>query len=263
MLSRAELKAGQLGKLDVAQKIAEVHQELEPASRVSQTRVEKPETLGRADLERIVARQVDRYIVLGFYAEVYPGIPEEEAKTKYRADFTLPEDAAQPAEYASRFDVVLAVEPRISLTRKHELAARIKELDLDSVARRWSTSKVKEWINTGNIRDLTDHPTDVPYLIFTHDGQKYRPYSVEKALTLFEADEVGSPQLEVTDFFLQKPSLFVKRGIDAAGSRSEHDVVPCLTAFFDGPKVSADWLDYPGQLWGALSRGKEIIRLGA
>src|SRR3989344_1198295 len=113
--------------------------------------------LWREDLERIITGQVNRYINLGFHLEVYPGLSEENAKARYRADFALPEQAVQPAEYVGRFDVVLPVEPRISLTRKHKLVGRMKELGLESVARKWKTSQVAEWINTEAIRDLTPH----------------------------------------------------------------------------------------------------------
>lgn len=241
MLNKVEAEARQFREADVA----------------------KTEALTRADLERVVVGQVERYIALGFYAEVYPGIEEEEAKAKYRADFTLPENAAQPVKYSGRFDVVLAVEPRISLTRKHELAARIKELGLDTVARRWTTSRVREWINTGNIEDLTDHPTNVPYLVFTYNGKKHRLNTVTRAEDLFAGDEVRSPQLEVTDLFLQIPRFFVSQeGLYAAGSRYGRVLVPRLGTLFDEPEVQADSSDYRPRGWGVASRGKDVIRLG-
>lgn len=225
--------------------------------------VEKPEALSRVDLEKIVAGQVGKHIALGFHTEVYPQLSAEGAEEQYRKDFILPEGAAQPAEYVGRFDVALVVEPRISLTRKHELAKRIMELDLDSVARGWATSQVREWVNTGNIQDLTEHPTDKPYLVFTHDGQRYRPFTVKQAIQRFADDEVGNPQVEITDLFLKHPEYFVDHGIYAAGSHYGGGLVPCLGAFSDEPGVSADLFGSPFQSWGAGSRGKEYIILGA
>ncbi len=38
-------------------------------------------------LESIITRQVDNLVSLGFWSEVYPELPENEARAKYRADF--------------------------------------------------------------------------------------------------------------------------------------------------------------------------------
>ena len=195
------------------------------------------EALIAPDLELIIAQQVNRLIQLGFHKEL--GMSKEE----YRAGFTLPAGASQPESYKGRFDALLVVEPRIVLARQHARAG------------------IKEWINTDNIQNLTKFP-DTPYAVWTHDGQKYRPFSVEKAIKRFATDEVGSPQIEVTALYLQHPEYFKNRGVDAAGSRGGGGGVPGLDTFVGGPGVRAPWIDRPGQGWGAGSRGKEIIRLG-
>ena len=251
MLNRAELEAGQRGRPD-------------RVIRVSQTRLERViEPFTRADLEKVVPGQVERYIALGFHSEVYPKLEEDEAKARYRADFTLPKDAAQKPEYVGHLDVVSVHDPRIPLTRKHELAARIKELDLDEVARRWTTTRVDEWIDISNIEDLTTYPTDIPYLVFTHDGQKYRKISVTQAKKQFKDFEVGSPQGEVTDLFLQEPAFFVDIGIYGGGSRLRYGYIPFLDTFYGRPSVHAYSPGKPDAYWGVLSRGKIYIPLGS
>lgn len=215
-------------------------------------------------LEWIVAGQAERNIQLGLASEVYPGLSPEDAAEQYRNDFIVPKGAYSLAEsYRGRFDVALAVDPRIELVRKHELAGRIKELGLDSIVGKWRTSRVQEFIDTGRIQDLTDHPTKVPYLVFTHDGQRFRYISVEEAISRFESDEVGNPQLEVTDLFLKHPEYFNHRGMFAVGSRSEDGDVPCLATWRGHPKVGAPLVGYPRRGLGALSRGEDFIELGA
>lgn len=189
------------------------------------------------DLEQVVSRQVDRYVGLKFHEEL--GMSESE----YRQSLSLPEGVMQPETYRGRFDVLLVVEPRISLARQHRLA------------------KIAEYIATDKIVNLTEIPNK-PYAVWTHDGQIYRPITVEQARNQFKDDEVGSPQLEVTDFYLQHPEYFKGRGIDAAGSQYEGGYAPYLAAFHGGPRVVAYGVGSQPQLWGALSRGKEIIKLG-
>lgn len=226
---------------------------------------EKREPLRRTDLERIISEQVDRYIALGFHEEVYKNLPVQEAEAKYRADFTLPPEAAQPGEYVGRFDIPLVVEPRISLRKKYKLAKKLKDMNLDSITTEWETSKIDK--STGKIIDQTDHPTDRPYLIFTCDGKKYRGSSVEKALERFKDDEVGITQLELTDLFLQSPKYFVV-GISAAGShdvvkyhKRGHIYVPSLLMLVNRVEALSFLITNKQEL-GVGSCGREIIRLG-
>lgn len=196
------------------------------------------DTLAVLGLGFVVAACVDRFIELGFHEEM------GQTQDEYRAKFILSEGAKQPESYRGRFDVAVVVEPRIRLARLHERAG------------------IRDYINTDNVTDITEYPKDCPYIIFTHDGQRYRPYSVEKALTLFEDDEVGTPQVEVTGFYLKHPEYLIRRGVDAAGSRYEGDDVPFFDLFYGRPKVIARRIDHVDYSWGPLSRGKEIIRLG-
>lgn len=188
-------------------------------------------------LEWLVSRQVNRFIELGFHSEV------AQTEEEYRRYLALPEGLTQPEAYKGRFDIPLVVEPRLSLTTTHCIAG------------------ITEYIKTGNIENLTPVPK-TPYIAWTHDGTKYQPYSVEKALTLFAEDEVGSPQIEVTSLYLSHPEFFRGRGIDAAGSRHGGSRVPYLYTFHGRPGVRAGRVGNPDSLWGALSRGNEIVVLG-
>ena len=227
---------------------------------------ESREGMVMPELEFVVGGQVNRMIRLGYHTEVYPDLSLEMAELQYRADCVLPEGADQPEDLAGRFDFTIVGEPRISLVRKHELAAKLKELNLDRMVRNWPTSRVAEYIDTGKIEDEKDeelYPTDVPYIFFTHDGQRHLGHSPKDGIKRFDSDEIGKLQRESTDHFMQKPIHFRRRGHDAVGSRYGGGRVPCLYAFDDGPEVDAGSLGYRFRGWGAASRGKEIIRLGA
>lgn len=200
------------------------------------------------ELELTVTQQVDRLInQFGLHLEVYSGLNPEEAALQYRRDFALPTGATMPEEYKGRFDQrILVVDPRVELSTLHQKAG------------------VPEYINTSAITNLTEVPR-VPYVTFTHDSQKYRPYSVEQALAMFAGDEVGRPQVEISHHYLQFPKDFTKNGMvgmDAVGSRFRGGYVPCLGLLYGRPEVYARWIDDPSRGWGAGSRGKEIIELG-
>ena len=181
------------------------------------------------DLKAEWERQVKRLLGLGFHEEL--GMTE----AAYRN--SIPEFLPQPEEYKGRFDIPLIVETRIPLKRQHQLAG------------------IPEYIDTDNIENLTPVP-DKPYTIWTHDANRYRRLSVERATVQFSEDEVGSPQFEVTALYLHKP--FNNRGVDAAGSRFESGDAPYLNVFRGEPGVYSDWIDDPGGDWGALSRGSQI-----
>lgn len=219
--------------------------DLEGLAREFNPQEAKPAVL--QSLEAIVTAQVDRLIELGFHAEVYPDLPNEEAKAKYRADFAIPQGGiTQPEAYKGRFDVLLVIDPRVLLTRQYAL----------------SRPEIIEYIDAGKITDETPVPGK-PYAIWTHDAQRYRPYSVDKAKEQFADDEVGGLQVEVTSLYLHHPEFFRDHGVDAAGSHYGSGGVPYLDTFFGRPRVSADSSAGRDRHWGALSRGKEIIDLGA
>ncbi len=197
----------------------------------------------RLALEKIVAKCVDRYLGLGFHIFIYPDVSEEEAVEKYRKDFSIPGGASKPEEYDSRFDVYYAVEPRVSLSRKHKRAG------------------ISELTDTLKISNST-HIPDKPYIAFTHDGTLYLPYTVNQAVRRFSEDEVGESQTETTDLYLNHPVLFAIFGRDAAGSRTEYGNVPSLVAFFGRPRVEENRPGASHQHWGVGSRGKKIIELG-
>lgn len=190
------------------------------------------------NLELVIASSVDRFVELGLHEKL--GKTEQD----YRAEFVLPEGAGQPESYKGRFDIPVVVEPRVSLAFIHKRAG------------------IREYIDTDKVRNLVECPTDYPYIIFTHQGYRYRPYSVDRALTLFEDDEIGAPQIEVSSLYLEHPEFFLGRGLDAAGSQYEDNEVPFFDTFYGKPKVIARKIDHEDYSWGALSRGKEIIRLG-
>jgi len=205
----------------------------------------QPESIVIPSMELVVSKHVERYIGLGFYREVYPNLDDEEATARYREDFALPVSGVeQPEAHRGRFDVYLVVDPRINLPRQHKRA------------------KIAEYIDTGKITNLTQFPRR-PYVVFTHDANRYRPHTVDQAIAKFAGDEVGSPQVEVTALYLNYPQFFRDHGVDAAGSRYKSDYVPCLYTFHGRPEVGAYWSGDVSRYWGALSRGKEIIELGA
>lgn len=178
--------------------------------------------------------QLARFLELGFHNIL--GIE----KGKYKDCF--PQFAVPPESYKGRFDIPLLVESRIALQRQHQAAG------------------IVEYINTNRISNVTYVPA-VSYAINTHDAQRYRPYSVEDALTYFASDEVVSPYIEVLALHLQHPEIFEDHGIDAAGSRSEDVRVPYLFVFLGKPGVGAGWIGSPRSDWGAGSRGN-VVTLG-
>lgn len=202
------------------------------------------ETPLRITLEAVVATCAFRYIGLGFHTFIYPDVSEEEATEKYLGDFAVPKDARMPKEYKGRFDVINAVDPRVPPKEKDK------------------RGKINEWINTGNIEDQTFIP-EKPYIVFTHDGTLYLPYTVNQAIGRFAEDEVGEPLTETIDLYLNHPEFFRTRGRDAAGSRTVYGDVPCLSVFNGYPRVDAESPGNPRQDFGAGSRGKKIIVLGS
>ncbi|OGH39068.1 MAG: hypothetical protein A3B44_03145 [Candidatus Levybacteria bacterium RIFCSPLOWO2_01_FULL_38_21] len=183
-------------------------------------------------------RKIDNFIDLGFHSEL------GQSEIEYRRSLALPEGVVQPEAYKGRFDLLIPVEGRIPLKRQYELAG------------------IREWIDTGKITNITPI-LDGPFAIWTHDARRYRPYSVEQAIKQFKDDEVGSPQIEVIALYLQYPEFFRDQGVAAAGSRDECDRAPELYMFAGEPEANASWIGHRDQRWGALSRGKEIINLGA
>lgn len=134
---------------------------------------------------------------------------------------------------------MLPVDPRLSLSTQYDLLG------------------VTAYFNTGRVTNRTAVP-DRPYVIWTRDGQLYRPYSVDEALELFAPDEVGATLGEVTALYAQHPDFFKGRGIDASGSRDDSYRVPYLNTFYGNARVSASRGDYHDSRWGALSRGNEV-----
>lgn len=220
---------------------------------------QSPENItGLPSLEQEVARQRDRYIELGFHKEVYPDTDEADAKERYRADFTLPDGTEQPKGYKGRFDVSLVIEPRINLPMQH----------------RRQNPPILEKIGTADILNLIDIPR-TPYLVWTHDGQRYNKFSVQQTMASFADDEVGSPQIEVTALYLQYPEYFKDEGykdaaVIATGSRdgstwgSERKLVwaTLIDAYKGQPTVGSCWLGPMVIDAGKASRGKEITELG-
>lgn len=229
------------------------------------------EILRRSDLERLVMPQVDRYIALGFHREVYPGLDQEQASALYRNDCAIPEEMQWPLGYdVNLFDIVLLVEPRVFLTEQHRLAGRIKELGLEPVANTWGTSQVTEVINTEKIYDLTDHPKDVPYVVFArYEEELTRSSRGGILLPPVNDSRFNSwcPQLEVTGLFLQRPDLFVKLGMIALGSlygTGRGNVYPCFGVSSDEPIILALIGEQMHlRRWNKLSRARGVITLGA
>jgi len=206
--------------------------------------------IGLSSLEAAVRKQVNQYIALGFHKEVYPNIEEVEAIARYRANFTLPEGASQPEDYKGRFDVPLVVEPRLALSLQHAN----------------SKPPIQERCKTDNIQNLTEFP-NTPYLVWTHNGQRYSKLSTEQTIHSLAGDEVGSPQIEVTALYLQHPEYFEGKGykgaaVIAIGSRCDVVWATLIDAYKGQPNVSSCWLGPMVTDPCKGSRGKEIIMLG-
>lgn len=220
---------------------------------------EPPQTL---DLETVVGRQVDRYIKLGFHRLIYRDLPEEAAIAKYKADFALPQGAAQAEEYKGRFDIALVVDPRASLWFQYNVIDNRVE-GLTSIKDR------SDLIDIKRIADQTEHP-DGPYLIFTHDGQRYKTEGlygrqIKEMQASFAQDEVGNTLHEATGLYIQYPEYFGDgRGSVAAGSRDEHGDVPLFAGYKGYQTVGAfKEDDNISQNFGAFSRGRNVIELGS
>lgn len=176
-------------------------------------------------------RQVGRLIELGYHREL------RKSEATYRNQ--MPAFAPQPESYKGRFDIPLLVDPRLSLKTQIRLAGINPSIQLEKIA------------------DIMIVPTE-PYSIWTHDGNRYRQFSVKNAISKFLSDEAPSPQVEVMSLFIQHTEIFKDHGVDATGSIYGKDNIPCIDTFFGRPELSHGVYDHPDSRWGTLSRGKSI-----
>ncbi len=202
----------------------------------------RAEHLRHPDLSEAVHKAVARFIGLGFHKAVYPDISEEEARGRYRKDFTLRQGASMPEDYQERFPVINVVEPRIPISEKASLAGI-------------------ERINACIVTNETQI-SDKPYVAFTHDGYRYFRHKVDEAISEFTGDEVGEPLTETIDLYLNHPRILKYHGRDSIGSRIMNDGIPSVDTFRGHPKIEASSSDDPSPYYGAGSRGKKIIELG-
>lgn len=183
------------------------------------------------ELQAIWEKQVSRLISLGFNREV--------GKSEFTYRRMMPQFAPQPQAYIGRFDIPLLVDPRISLKQLHKLAG------------------IHSMSHEEQIVDVVKVP-DVPYAVWTHDGNRYRMHSVKEAISHFQPDELPSPLVEVIALYLQHPEFFQDHGIDATGSVFGMESVPCIDTFLGSPELNIGAIDHPDNRWGALSRGSSI-----
>lgn len=206
------------------------------------------------ELQYKISKQVDRLLLLGFHREL--GKSEDD----YRADFSLPEDAQKPLGW-QKFRVRLVTDPRVSLRRACELAAGGTNIGLEAID--VPDGYAEEIVNS------TEFPADQPYMVITHNGQRYRPIPVAVAEKEFQDSEVGSPLIEIVHSYLQYPRNFRDHGHDAAGSTLEH-FIPWLARFNKevGPRsegkitIGACGRWDENSYWGAVTRSREMILLG-
>ena len=204
---------------------------------------------GETELNQTVQGQLNRYINKGLHRKIYPKDDPSQAEQKYRQDFVLPSGSIQPESYSGRFNQPLVVDPRLNL-EDYCRPARVGSFETDIV-------------------DVVPTP-DTPYLLFTHDGQRYLSRSVSEAERMFAADEVGSTIIEVMAQYIQYPKNFptynfiIGRGIMATGSRCENaSNVPDLSSVaLGGTTIGSSGLDEGERYWGAGSRGRKVILLG-
>lgn len=149
----------------------------------------------------------------------------------------LPPFFPQPESYQSRFDIPLLIDPRMPLKKLHRLIGITSSIDEDLIVN-------------------TIKPLQEPYTVWTHDANRYRPFSVKDAIKNFQPDELVTLQLEVTALYMHYPVIFQNHGVDASGSMFGTASVTCIDTFHDGPTLSQGSLDHPDSRWGALSRGK-------
>lgn len=193
-------------------------------------------------IRALAARQVNRYVELGFHEEL--GLKEN----AYRARLALPKKLDIPATYKG--GIPLVVDSMLTLPALIRRAG-IREHGtlLDNILNKLIT---------------TDHPTDGrPYLAWTHDGSMYQGDSVQVASAKFSTEELPSPLEEAISLFLLQPGIFENGGIVAAGSRLTDGRFPRLYVSQGQPHIDAHFFGVPNHnYYGILSSGKGVVLLG-
>ncbi len=182
--------------------------------------------------EAIRDKQLERLERFGFHKELGQSCRE------YEEGF--PQFLPQPEEYKARFDIPLVVETRIPLLRQHKLAGINEFIDIDYVTNLTSVPS-RHLIPSGPMM-----LAPLPQCKRTASARALCPPD----------DEVGSPLVEVTALYLQRPDIFKDHGVDAPGSRLPW--IPSLRILNGKSWVDNRWPEDQNESWGALSRGKQI-----
>lgn len=183
------------------------------------------------EIQIVWEKQVRKMIALGFNDEI------KKSEGGYR--MSVPKFEEQPEAYKGRFDLPLLIDPRIPLKKIHKLAG------------------IHAAVDENIIVDMYKSP-ELPYVIWTHDANRYRHLSVREVMTKMQSDETACSQLEVSSLFIHYPEVFADHGVDATGSMYGADSVPCINTFFGKPELSHGGFDHPDNRWGALTKGTYI-----
>ncbi len=186
-------------------------------------------------LEELVARQVSRFIALGFHQEL--GKTED----KYREDFSLPEELTNLGEYKRTQGLPLVVDPRVPLGKQHRSVNMVEYIDLEEVS------------------EETPAPSK-PYLLWVNVEENNPPTTAE-IINGFSGDKIGATHHELISFYLNYPRMFIDHGIAAGGARYKGDI-PFIQRFIGVFGVSRGQLEDRFPSWRVMSRNGRVIELG-
>lgn len=136
--------------------------------------------------------QINRLIKLGYPTTL--GLSEFE----YRA--SIPQFQPQPEKFKGRFDILLLVDPRVSLKR---------QLSKQQVS-------FPEHDQFSDYEDLVI--PDQPYQLWAQGGSRFRKLSPQDARSRFAEDERGLSLIEGLALFREHPDILLSHPIDLLGS---------------------------------------------
>lgn len=193
----------------------------------------------KKDLESQIGTQIDRLMELGYHRFLFPEIDEWHAKKKYRENFALSKNLKLIQMHNDTFPIPLIIDPRIALFVQNKKAG------------------IAEFVPTNSIKDEIALP-EQPFLIFTHDGSRYRGYSM---MDEAKEGETWCTQLEATSLYLHRPEIFNMLSLFAPTSRLG-GIPTRISMYYGRPELHVASRGFPNAFEGALSRASQIILLG-
>lgn len=186
-------------------------------------------------LEELIARQVSRFIALGFHQEL------GETEEKYREDFSLPKELMNLGKYRETQGLPLVVDPRVPLEKQHRSVNMVEYIDLEEVL------------------EETPAPSK-PYLLWANIEEDNHLTTAE-IIDGFSGDKVGSTHNELISLYLNYPEMFIDHGIAAGGARYKEDI-PFIQSFIGVFGVSRGQLRDRFPTWRVMSRNERVTELG-